>query len=128
MNNLAFFEERLQLSTTCNTQIPWLCSESPFLACVSGTGRVGILLEAGGDALESASQGAAPIRVKLPRLAAWSADTRLQIEVEPGYLNAALLAEATGVVRHSSLIVTSNREGGRGTLEVAMRALRFLMP
>ncbi len=128
MNRLAFFEECLELSTTCNMQVPWLCSESPFIACVTGSGRVGIELEAGGDALDSESQSAAPLKVKLPRLAAWSSDTRLQLEVEPGYLNAALMAEATAVVCHSSLVISSNGDGGRGSWEVPMRALRFLMP
>lgn len=150
MRHLAFFERSLQLSTIVNAQIPWAAFESPLVTCIEGHGRVGLRVEgepmllsrrnelggpgtdrdAGGDrrALGDRASDAVP-QVNLPRLAAWSADTRLEIAVEPGYSNAVLVAAATAEITHSSLVVAAREDGaevGSGTL--LSRIARLVIP
>jgi hypothetical protein len=140
MRHLAFFERPLRLSTIVNAQIPWAAFESPLITCIEGHGRVGLrvdgepmLLARGADAAVPRGDeelAARPIpEVNLPRLAAWCADTRLSITVEPGYSNAVLVAAATAEITHSSLVVAAREDGaevGSGTL--LSRIARLVIP
>jgi hypothetical protein len=130
MRHLAFFEHTLRLSTIVNAQIPWASFESPLITCIEGHGRVGLRIE--GDpmllARSEPAEAEAP-QVNLPRLAAWCADTHLGLTVEPGYLNAVLVAAATADVLRSSLVVSAREDGEEvaGTTLLA-RVARLIVP
>jgi hypothetical protein len=130
MRHLAFFEHTLRLSTIVNAQIPWASFESPLITCIEGHGRVGLRLE-GDPVLQARGADAAgePPHVNLPRLAAWCADTHLALSVEPGYLNAVLVAAATADVLRSSLVVSAREDGEEvaGTTLLA-RVARLVVP
>jgi len=136
----AFFEHTLRLSTIVNAQIPWASFESPLITCIEGHGRVGlriegdpVLLARGEPAEAEAPQVNLPQvnlpQVNLPRLAAWCADTHLGLTVEPGYLNAVLVAAATADVLRSSLVVSAREDGEEvaGTTLLA-RIARLIVP
>jgi hypothetical protein len=135
MRHLAFFEHTLRLSTIVNAQIPWASFESPLITCIEGHGRVGLRIE--GDpvllARSEPAEAEAPQvnlpQVNLPRLAAWCADTHLGLTVEPGYLNAVLVAAATADVLRSSLVVSAREDGEEvaGTTLLA-RIARLIVP
>jgi hypothetical protein len=140
MRHLAFFEHTLRLSTIVNAQIPWASFESPLITCIEGHGRVGlriegdpVLLARGEPAEAEAPQVNLPQvnlpQVNLPRLAAWCADTHLGLTVEPGYLNAVLVAAATADVLRSSLVVSAREDGEEvaGTTLLA-RIARLIVP
>lgn len=110
MRNLAFFEEGLRLSTIVNAQVPWLAFESPLITCLSGSGRVGIRIDGQPDCLDAVPTQRAP-HVNMLRLAAWSSDTRLGVDVASGYSNMVLVAPATAVVRSSSLVIAGRDDG-----------------
>ena len=128
MRNLAFFEEGLQLSTIVNAQVPWLAFESPLITCLSGSGRVGIRIDGEPDCLAAAPTRPAP-HVNMLRLAAWSGDTRLAVDVEPGYSNTVLVAPAAAVVRSSSLVIAGRDDGETvGATGLVQRIGRLITP
>ena len=128
MRQLVFFEESLQLSTIVNAQVPWVSFESPLITCLSGTGRVGLRIDGAPDCIAHAGDGAAP-HVNLLRLAAWSADTRFGIAVEPGYANTVLVAPAAAVVRSSALVVAGRDDGDTvGVSGLLHRVARLIVP
>ena len=104
MRNLVFFEQGLRLSTIVNVQMPWLSFESPLVTCLSGSGRVGIRIDGQPDCLQAIQSDPSPY-VNMLRLAAWSADTRFAVAVEPGYANMVLVAPAIGVQVVAALVV-----------------------
>lgn len=109
MRHLVFFEEGLRLSTIVNAQVPWLSFESPLVTCLSGTGRVGVRVDGQVECI-AAREPQEQRNVNLLRLAAWSADTRLGVAVEPGYGNTVLVAPAVAVVRSSSLVIADRAD------------------
>ena len=130
MRQLAFFERSLRLSTIVNTQLPWASFESPLITCIEGHGRVGLRIE--GDPLlvsrEAGSGGDAP-HINLPRLAAWTADTRLEIRVEPGYLNTVLVAATTAEITRAQLVVSAREDGAAvGSATLLGRLARLVVP
>ena len=128
MRNLAFFEQGLQFSTIVNAQIPWLSFESPLVTCLTGNGRVGIRINGAPDCVAASTSARAP-HVNLLRLAAWSADTRLGVAVEPGYENTVLVAPATADVRSSSLVIAGrDDEETVGAAGLLWRIGRLITP
>lgn len=128
MRNLAFFEEGLRLSTIVNAQVPWLAFESPLITRLSGTGRVGIRIDGQPDCLASAPTHSPP-HVNMLRLAAWSGDTRLGVDVAPGYSNTVLVAPAAAVVRSSSLVIAGRDDGEAvGAAGLLQRIGRLIVP
>lgn len=128
MRNLAFFEEGLRLSTIVNVQVPWLAFESPLITRLSGTGRVGIRIDGEPDCLSAVSEQHPP-HVNMLRLAAWSGDTRLGVDVAPGYSNTVLVAPAAAIVRSSSLVIAGRDDGETvGTAGLLQRIGRLITP
>lgn len=129
MRNLVFFEESLRLSTIFNAQVPWVSFESPLITCLSGTGRIGLRIDGAPDCIAHAGGGRAAPHVNLLRLAAWSADTRFGIAVEPGYANTVLVAPAAAVVRSSALVVAGRDDGDTvGVSGLLHRVARLIVP
>jgi hypothetical protein len=128
MRNLVFFEEGLRLSTIVNTQVPWLSFESPLITCLSGSGRVGIRIDGQADCVDGVTTNPPP-HINLLRLAAWSADTRFGIAVEPGYSNMVLVAPASALVRSSSLVIAGRSDDEAvGTSGLLQRIARLITP
>lgn len=128
MRSLAFFEEGLRLSTILNLQIPWMSFESPLITCLTGTGRVGIRIDGPVDCIACDEQSA-PARVNLLRLAAWSNDTVMGVEVEPGYANTVLCAPAAALIKRGQLAVAGRDDDETtGTLGFMFRLSRLVVP
>ena len=128
MKSLVFFEAGLKLHTKINTQVAWMCLDSPFIASVSGFGRIAFRVNGNPDIGTKDSTKAATDSVQILRLIAWSDDSRFILRPVGGFINMALFAPISAEVEASAMVITESSDTDGGSeISIFSRVLSLVL-
>ena len=128
MKSLVFFEAGLKLHTKINTQVAWMCLDSPFIASVSGFGRIAFRVNGNPAIVTQDSTKAATDSVQILRLIAWSDDSRFILRPVGGFINMALFAPISAEVEASAMVITESSDTDGGSeISIFSRVLSLVL-